>query len=270
VDLSTFANVSDEELDWLEGALLIARDEYPGLDVDAELGRLDALAGPLGRLDGLTAAEQLRALREHLVGREGFGGNVDDYYDPRNSFINDVLSRRTGIPITLALVWVETGRRAGARLSGVAFPGHFLARLEDPTGGEGLIVDVFSDGRVLGDHDIAGMLEQLSPGLRLDPEALMPAPARDVLVRMLMNLRAIHARRGDFPRLLVVLSRLLELHPEIEDHWRDRGYLSARMGAFGAAASDFEQYLRLSPSAGDVAEVRRALDYVRGRPARAN
>jgi regulator of sirC expression with transglutaminase-like and TPR domain len=255
----------DEDLDWLSGALLIARDEYPALDIDAELRRFDALAAPLGSLSGLPAAAQLLALREQLVEREHFSGNVDDYYDPKNSFINDVLNRRVGIPITLALVWVEVGRRAGMAMGGAAFPGHFLVRIEDPRGGDALIVDVFSGGHVVLPEHLDAMVERLSPGLKFDPDVLLPARPREILVRMLMNLRSVHAHRGDWARLMVVLSRLLELLPDAEDHWRDRGYLAARLGAFGAAASDFERYLELAPRAGDVAEVRRALTEVRER-----
>jgi regulator of sirC expression with transglutaminase-like and TPR domain len=263
VAISTFTGLTDDDLDWLAGALLIARDEYPSLDPRAELERLDALAAPLGSLSDLPAAGQLLALREQLVEREHFTGNVGDYYDPRNSFINDVLDRRVGIPISLALVWVEVGRRAGMRMAGVAFPGHFLARVEDPSGGDALIVDVFSGGHLVLPEQLQAMIERLSPGLRLDPDVLLPAGSRDTLVRMLMNLRAVHAQRGDWARLLVVLSRLIELYPDAEDHWRDRGYVAARLGAFGAAASDFERYLALAPLAGDVAEVRRALGQVR-------
>lgn len=263
--MQSLGAVTDREQDWLLGALLIARDEYPSLDVAAEVRRIDAIAAPLGSLAALPPLTQVLALREHLVERERFRGNGDDYFDPKNSFINDVLERRVGIPITLTLVWVEVARRAGIQASGAAFPGHFLLRIENDLGHEPLIVDVFSGGHLVQPEQLDAMLDRLSPGLRVDPEVLLPAKPRDILVRMLMNLRAAHARRGDWARLLVVLSRLLELCPDLDDHFRDRGYVAARLGAYAAAASDFERYLALAPRAGDVAEVRRALEDVQKR-----
>jgi regulator of sirC expression with transglutaminase-like and TPR domain len=258
MDFSTLAELPDDRIDVLTGALLLAKDEYPALDVAHEMTRIDELAAPLGRLDGLIAADQATMLAERLFVECGFRGNENDYYDPKNSFLNSVLDRRLGIPITLSVLYTEVARRAGVPASGVGFPKHFLVRIETESG-EPLLVDPFGGGRVVGRGTLESWLEQRSRSPRASRTALAPASPRAILVRLLGNLKGVYAARGELPRLLVVISRILELSPNSADDLRDRGFVAMRLGAPRVAEGDFRRYLDLRPEAGDVAEVRRLL-----------
>lgn len=256
MDFSTLASLPDDRIDILTGALLLARDEYPTLDLDRERRLVDSLAAPLGRLDGLEEEDQALLLAERLFGEQGFRGNSSDYYDPRNSFLNDVLERRLGIPITLSILYTEVARRTGVPASGVAFPGHFLVRIETEHG-EPLFVDPFREGRILGKPTLRAMLERSSFPRGLDRKVLEPASPRAVLLRMLNNLKGIYTSRGEWSRLLVVLSRAVELAPHSANEYRERGLVAMRLGAPEVAKSDFHRYLELSPEAMDAVEIRR-------------
>ena len=265
MDFPGYAAQPDHELDLLTGALLIARDAYPGLDWNQQLGELSALSEPLLRLglSHLPARAQARALADHLALRCGFRGNTEDYYDPRNSFLNDVLALRRGIPISLSVLYVEVSRRAGVRASGVGFPGHFLVRLDD--GASPIVIDPFNGGEVLDETALSAHLKRSNYRQPFSREMLAPTPVRHVIARMLMNLRGIYASRADYPRLLLVIDRFLDLMPESTEELRDRGYLHARLGAAEAAVADLEAYVDRLPHAGDVAEVRQAILKLRGR-----
>jgi len=265
-DFAAFSALPDERMDVLVGALLIAKDEYAGLDVERERARVDAIAEPVGRLEGYGAEAQATKLAEHLFVTLGFRGNADEYYDPRNSFLNDVLDRRLGIPISLSLLYTEVARRVGIVASGVSFPGHFLVRIERESG-DPLVVDPFNSGRVVGRPTLESMLPD---GRRLDRSALVAAKPRAILQRMLVNLKGIYATRGELSRLLVVLSRLLELDPGLIEDRRDRGFIAMRLGSRDVAESDLRRYLELAPEAGDAPEVRRMLSRLKSRPSRAN
>lgn len=244
-----------EPFDVARGAALLSRDEYPKLDVDALLASLDDLAAPLVGTDlaRLPAQAQAEALRVHLYEERGYRGNEDDYYDPKNSLLSDVLARRVGIPISLALVVTEVATRAGVRARGVAFPGHFLVRIDDASGGVA-IVDPFFGGKTLGETDLEALLKRVSG--QASPEAakvttmsaalLEPAPARAVLLRWLMNLRGVYLQRGDYPRALVVMDRVVTLAPQDASALRDRGLLAARLGALGQARADLASAVRLA------------------------
>lgn len=238
------------EPDVLEGALRIARVEYPRLDAVACRARLDefaALAG--GPLRGLRGVERLN---EVFFGTLGFRGDDADYYDPRNSYVNDVLERRRGIPISLALVWMEVARRGGLRVEGVGFPGHFLARALLPR--REVLVDCFT-GRILGRNECAALLT--NPGAPAFGDALFAAaPPRAMLIRMLNNLRGIHVSRGEFGRVVRWIDLHLELDPGDPDLFRDRGLARFQLEQFGRAVDDFDRYLRLAPDAPDAAQVR--------------
>jgi regulator of sirC expression with transglutaminase-like and TPR domain len=223
-ELTLFAHVADRpdaEIDLAQAALLIAEDEYPGLDVAAYVERLDALGDAArARLldvdkpgDRRTQARLERVLT--FMYRElGFHGNQVDYYDPRNSWLNDVLDRKVGIPITLAVVLLEILARAGVEAAGVSFPGHFLVRSPGPKGP--LFVDPF-DGRILSREDLRELHGRVAGGPSdPDPRLLEPADKRQVLVRMLHNLRGIFAARGDRLRLRATLERLEVLTPSEE------------------------------------------------------
>jgi regulator of sirC expression with transglutaminase-like and TPR domain len=265
VDFPGYAAQPDHELDLLTGALLIASDAYPGLDWNQQVEALAELSEPLQRqqLSRLPGRAQARALADHLALRCGFHGNTEDYYDPRNSFLNDVLALRRGIPISLGVLYVEVSRLAGVRASGVGFPGHFLVRLDDGSGP--VVIDPFNAGQVLDETALAELLKRTNYRQPFTREMLSPTPVRHVIARMLMNLRGIYASRADYPRLLLVIDRFLDLMPESTEELRDRGYLHARLGATDAAVSDLEAYVERLPHAGDVAEVRQAIEKLRGR-----
>jgi len=248
-----------------EAALAIAAEEYPALDPEPYLERLDALAARVRRAvpGPLRPASTLRALREVLAEEEGFRGNAEDYQDPRNSFLNDVLDRKLGIPISLTVVWMEVARRAGSGLLGVGFPGHFLAKIASP--GVEVFVDPFNGGDLLGPDECLARFRTRSGGRELDPRHLEPVSTRQILARMLQNLRHVYAGRRDDVGTFWVTDRLLVLAPGMLDALRDRGLAAARLGALPAAERDLEAYLARAPDAADGPAVREALARFRAR-----
>jgi regulator of sirC expression with transglutaminase-like and TPR domain len=240
-------------------ALLIARDEYPRLDPDACMRALDEMAQPLcseGTCGIAPGAIPHSRLAEHVYGTLGFRGNEQEYYDPRNSWLNEVIERRLGIPITLTVMLMAIGRRAGIVVEGIAFPGHFLARV----GGEGgVYVDPFHGGRVLEPPALARLAERaLGQGESLRSEALAPVGTRAIALRMLANLKAIHEQRRDHARALVVCDRMVDLGAPIEAR-RDRGLHALALGSLATGTSDLEAYLEAKPSAPDAEAIRGAL-----------
>jgi regulator of sirC expression with transglutaminase-like and TPR domain len=228
--LRLFAHLAarpEAELDLPRAALLLAEPDYPALDIASYLERLDELgrlartrlaSGQLGAGDvyaGPSVPPQVARLLSLLYGELGFAGNHDDYYDPRNSFLNEVLDRRLGIPITLAVVLVEVARRAGMTAHGVGFPGHFLVRFEDDAHGQTL-VDPF-EGCVLDEESLAELSQQHTGRSKIpDTRSLEPASKANTLIRMLNNLRGIYAAREDPERLRGILERLEVLAPSTE------------------------------------------------------
>jgi regulator of sirC expression with transglutaminase-like and TPR domain len=260
VNFRAYATQPDDELDLLEGALLIARDAHPGLDPAAVEQELEGLARPLVArgITALPAPQQAELLAEHLFATEGFSGNRADYYDPQNSFLDAVITRRMGIPVTLSVLYVEVARRAGVRASPVGFPGHFLARVDDHD--RRLVVDPFHGGAALDEVALAELLRRSGSKLRYSSEMIAPTPVRQVVARILMNLRGIYASRGDFARLMVILDRLIDLLPDSDEELRDRGFLLGRLGAPDAAVVDLKAYVERLPHAGDVEEVRKWIE----------
>jgi regulator of sirC expression with transglutaminase-like and TPR domain len=249
------------EPDVFEVAMKIAQVEYPDLDVPLYRARVEEL-GQDGRSRvksrGRRAVEQFNA---YFFDTLGFHGNADDYYDPRNSYLNDVIDRRTGIPITLAAVYCEVGRRAGLRAHGVGFPGHFLAKclLAD---GE-VIVDCFN-ARTVSRDDCQDLLNSFSPGgPPVSDEMLEVAAPRDILSRMLANLRRIHAGRGDFARALRWIDMDIALRPESPHNFRERGMLYVQMEEFGKALEDLEHYVKASPGSPDLPRVQEQIQLIR-------
>jgi regulator of sirC expression with transglutaminase-like and TPR domain len=243
-----------------EAALAIALDEYPALDVAACLERLETLAGELARETpaGAGLEERIGALNTVLFERHGFAGNSADYYDPRNSFINEVLERRTGIPITLSIVYMDVARGAGLTLEGIAFPGHFLVAC--PVADGKVVLDPYAGGLPVGREDLEERLAQLYGAAvleRLDvTDLLEPAEDRDILGRVLRNLKGIYLRRGDLPRALSAIERLLLVQPEMNVELRDRGLVYLEMESYRGALEDLERYLALEPDADDAEEIR--------------
>lgn len=216
--LTLFAHVvarPDAEIDLAEAALLIAEAEYPGLDVARYVGMLDELGRSAARIVAQPSDRPgVERVIRFLYDEARFRGNTDDYYDPRNSYLNDVLERRTGIPITLALVITEVCRRAGVEAQGVSFPGHFLVRSPAPNGL--YVADPF-EGKLMTQADLRALLARAT-GTPRDPDARMlePATPRQTLVRMLNNLRGIHSNRNDADKERDVLERLYILSPTDE------------------------------------------------------
>jgi regulator of sirC expression with transglutaminase-like and TPR domain len=252
---AALAGLPDERIDLAEAALWIAAEEQPGLDPAPWLCRLDEMADRLRpRLERSSGdLDRVRALAAFLADEVGLRGNAEDYYDPRNSLLNEVLARGLGIPITLALVYMEVGRRAGVPLDGVGFPGHFLLRCSSSPR---LLFDPFDHGRPLSEEDCKAMLDRLSGGtLPFDARLLRPAGPRHILVRMLNNLRRIYLHRGEMLRSIGALDRVLLLDPDDLGARRDRGLLSLRWGDPACGIADLERYLALEPEAPDHAAV---------------
>jgi regulator of sirC expression with transglutaminase-like and TPR domain len=249
-----------------EAALAIAEEEYPRLDVEEVLVRLDRLADRVRAQAPAPAraATLLEALRRVLVVEEGLRGNEREYQDPRNSFLNEVLERKLGIPISLAVVWIEVARRAGLRLEGVGFPGHFLAKYVAPAGVE-VYVDAFHGGEMLSADECMARYRARTGGRELDRRYLAAVGTRQILARMLHNLRRVYLARRDDVRAWWVLDRILLLAPGQTEALRDRGLVGARLGAGAAAIRDLEAYLARAGGSADADEVRRVLAGLRTR-----
>jgi regulator of sirC expression with transglutaminase-like and TPR domain len=250
-----------------EAALAIASEEYPGLDPGPTMQGLDALAARVGAEVGdlRPPLRVLQAMRT-VLRAEGFQGNEKDYYDPRNSFLNEVLSRRLGIPITLSLVTIEVARRLGLQLRGVAFPGHFLVRCPVQTGLAGdIFIDAFNGWELLGSEECTARFKAVLHGRPFDPALLDPVDSRHILTRLLHNLKRIYVERGDDVRTLWVVDRLLQITPGDLEERRDRGLVSARLGGTAAAAQDLEAYVQAHPRASDADDVRELIKELGGR-----
>jgi regulator of sirC expression with transglutaminase-like and TPR domain len=268
----------EAEIDLARACLLIAADAYPGLDVDGYLGEIERLAARLrSRLPAGGAQERVLALNQFLFDDLGYSGNAGNYYDPRNSFLNEVLDRRTGIPITLSVLYLEIGRRIGLDLEGVSFPGHFLVRLR--LRGAMLVLDPFSGGEALSEADLRERLQRVIPegaaggapveALPLDP-FLEPAGKRQILARLLRNLKGIYRDMDKPQRLLEVLNRMLVVAPEAHGELRERGLLYQRMECYRAALKDLQDYSALEPEAPDIDDVRAKLVELSAQCARLN
>jgi len=248
--------------DLAEVALLIAAEAYPGLDLARYLRVLDALAVEAqARQHGADDdVERVRRLVHFLAVEGRFRGNQDDYYDRRNSFLNEVLERRTGIPITLALIYMEVARRLGLLVVGVGFPGHFLVK---HPGSPELVIDPFF-GQILSPEDCEQRLRAaLGPSARLEPTHLEPAAPRDIVVRMLRNLKQIYLRAREYEPALACSERILLVQPELSQELRDRGLLYEQLECYAAARADLERFLALAPDDPSADTVRQHLIEIR-------
>jgi regulator of sirC expression with transglutaminase-like and TPR domain len=238
------------------------------------MAQLDAIAATIrGRLPADAFPEQkVAAINRHLFGELGFAGNVEAYYDPRNSYLNQVLERRVGIPITLAIVYLEVGRRLALAVRGVGFPGHFLVKVR-LRGGE-LVLDPFEGGEPRSERELRTRLEQLLPKHRAAAADLEPylaaATPREILARVLRNLKSIYLQAGALEAALAVIHRMLLVVPESAEELRDRGLVYARLDCFRPAAADLQNYLRRRPDAPDAAEMRAKLAELKAAAGRLN
>jgi len=257
-----FASLPDDRMPLLEGALLIAQDEYPKLDPDESAQSLARLARRAARRFPTSGAleERVMALSRFLFDECGFRGNQTDYYDPRNSYLNDVLQRRLGIPVSLALIQIEVARQLQLPLQGVSFPGHYLLRF--PVEGGLLVLDPYQLGRSLDIDELRLRARPHFGSSELDDrqlfEILQPSDTRSTLMRMLRNLKAVYADRDDVERALRCSDRLLKLGPSVATEWRDRGLMYLQVGHAKAASTDLAHYLWLQPDAEDAAEIHAA------------
>jgi regulator of sirC expression with transglutaminase-like and TPR domain len=249
------------EIDLGVVALAIARIEHPDLAPGPALAELDELAArsSVSAAGGRRAVDRLCSF---LFEDEKFRGNAEDYYDPRNSCLNDVLDRRLGIPITLAVVVMEVGRRVGLDICGIGLPGHFCvgARVD----GELVILDPFASGRAL-DRANAEAIASRAVGraVRLTDAHFVPTTRSQIVVRMLRNLEGIYARREDWTKALAVIDRLLVVDADAPTHRRDRGTVLVKLGELHRGASEWERYLKRYPQARDAAAFREELRRVR-------
>ena len=240
------AHIPDERIDLAEAALLIAAEAYPDLDINAYLQRLDTLAQEARAFLGTVTSdvERIQRLNQFLFIEKKFVGNQKRYYDRRNSFLNEVLDRHTGIPITLSVVYIEVARRLDLAVQGVGFPGHFLAKY---VGEREIIIDAFF-GQVLTERDCRERLQSvLGPEASFDRRYLRPATPREILVRMLGNLKQVHIKAEEFEAALSCSERILMLTPDNPQEIRDRGLLYQRLECYGAALADLERFLQLAP-----------------------
>lgn len=262
-DWNSLAGQDDDTLPLLGTALLIASDEYPGLDP----GRYDALlqAHADEMRDAIEAIEPLpmkmQAINRHLFEELGYAGNHDEYYDPRNSYLNEVFERRLGNPISLAMVQMEVARRLGLALDGVSFPGHFLVRL--PVDDGVLVMDPFNRGRPLDEDELRQRARPHLGGEMPDDEALFqilhPASHRAMLTRMLRNLHGVYCDRDDWERAVRCADRILRLTPDNPEALRDRGLGYFKIGHRHGARADLGRYLQLHPQAADAGSLRERL-----------
>ena len=259
----SMAGLPDNEIDLATAAFLVAAMEYPGLDLDHQFGLLDSLsAGVSAKLDA--SRDPLfcvNTLSEYLFDEVGFQGNLDDYYDPRNSFLNEVLRRRLGIPITLSLVCIEVGKRLDIPLLGVSMPGHFLLKHQQE---EDLFIDPFHKGILLSEEECAQRLQQVTQAnIPWDSRYLAPVSNRDFVARILRNLKNIYLQRRDHDRAIMTIDRLIVLQPEATQERRDRGIVRHNLGHHEEALEDLTEYLDSDPESEDVEDVERLVRHLR-------
>ncbi|WOD41974.1 SirB1 family protein [Nodosilinea sp. E11] len=254
---------SPDQVSLARAALYIAQEDYPHLVVEDYLAMLDRMAATLSQQ--LPAdrypLRMIHAINGYLFTELNFRGNSIDYYDPRNSFLNEVLERRVGIPITLSLVYLELAQRVGFPMVGVSVPGHFLIR---PTVDEmDLFIDPFHQGEILFEQDCRHRLKQMfGEAAQLEPQHLAPITPATFLVRMLTNLKLIYLQNRDVPKALNAINRILLIYPEAVSEWRDRGLINYQQGLLHKAQIDLERYLYQYPDAADAFEIRRVIEQI--------
>ena len=269
--LQYFASLvqSDEHFPLLEAAISLAQDEYPDLDVQLVLGDVDQLLARIKRRlpADASALQKLRLLNQFFFRDLNFGRNVNDFYDPDNSYLNAVLATRRGIPITLAVLWLELAGGLGLNVRGVAFPGHFMVKVNLPKGQ--VVIDPCS-GQSLSREELAERLEPFRQRRSQDDEFEMPiglylqsAAPREIISRMLRNLKEIHKSQEDWQRLIAVEDRLIVLQPNAWPEYRDRGLAWAVQGQAARAVPDLEKYLEQVEDAQDMDAVAQQLAQLR-------
>jgi regulator of sirC expression with transglutaminase-like and TPR domain len=264
----------EAEIDLGRAALLIAKSEYPDLDPDLYLRKLDEIGegiesrfqtAPADRSPHMLAEK----INEYLFQELSYRGNADNYYDPKNSFLNEVLDRRVGIPITLSVLYIEVARRLGFNVEGVGMPGHFLVKYR--AGGEDVLIDPFNGGRRLSEADCEQLISGLyGQGAPLQPSYLCSVSKRDILTRMLGNLKNIYISGGDNARALTIVERILMLNPDSLTELRDRGLINFALNRLSAALMDLEDYLSKAPEGPEADSVRQYIMRIKSKIAMLN
>ena len=250
-------DVEDEKIDLIRSALVIARTEYPALDIEEYAGQVERMSRRAAALAAGLGGPGIRAALNQVMFEEAnLRGNREDYYDPRNSFLNDVLDRGLGIPITLSIIYMEVAKRVGFLLSGVGMPGHFLLKHYGDDGQE-ILIDCFNRGDILSRQDCQSRLDEIYSGeMALRPEFLHPISRRQILTRMLNNLKTVYLSTRNFRKALVIADLILVIHPRSAEDVKQRALLRYSMGMQALAAEDLDEYLKISPTASDGEEVR--------------
>lgn len=254
----------EKNVNLAKAALHIAQEEYPDLDPEEYLNTLDTMAA---EIEERLPVERyplriLQTINQYLYEDLSFSGNIGDYYDPRNSFLNEVIDRRTGIPIALSLVYLEIAQRLDFPMVGIGMPGHFLIRPDLPD--MNIYVDAFNQGEILFEQDCQERLSEIyQQPVDLKPSFIEPVSNRRFLARMLMNLKLIYLNRNDLPRALAVIERLLLLYPGAPVELRDRGLLFYQLGEWASACQDLESYLFQVPQADDADVIRKLVEQMR-------
>jgi len=266
-------NENDLELD--RAALLLAAEEYPHLDIEKYLDQIVAFAELAGSRDDLSAdpLSRITRLGDLLFDELGFRGAVENYFDARNSFLNEVIDRRAGIPITLSVLYIEIARRIGLKLLGVGMPGHFIVKFVDDE--HEILIDPFNGGRLLTEEKCRETIEEMYRGeVKFQAAFLYAVTKKQILARMLQNLKGIYARARDHHKTLGAIERALLIHSEIgadsANEIRDRGLVYSGMGRYVMALADLEEYLRLAQRAPDAKEIEERIRQLRHKQAQLN
>ena len=266
---------NDADIDLAQAALLIANEEYPDLDIAHYMAQLDSLAERVGGLLGIPPGgfspqpssksellDVLAAINTVLFDQEHFSGAGKDYYNPCNSFLNDVLERHTGIPITLSLLYIEVAKRLGVQIDGIGLPFHFLVRCLFPD--DVIYIDTFERGRLLNEEGCRELIQRMLRGrVTFNPRWLEPVSNKQFLVRMLTNLKHIYVYKKDFVRALSICDRILLLVPQAALEHRDRGIIHLHLKRHARALRDLKTYVELAPDADDITEVKRQINSIR-------
>jgi regulator of sirC expression with transglutaminase-like and TPR domain len=251
------AALPDDQIDLGRTALLIAALEYPDLDLEQQMGILDSLAAAASRRLGpdREPLSCVNTLSDYLFDEVGFQGNREDYYDQRNSYLNQVLERRLGIPITLSLLCIEVGKRLDIPLVAIGMPGHLLVRHRDEPD---LLIDPFYGGILLSEEECAQRLREIAgANLSWDSRYLTPISNREFIARMLRNLKGIYLQQEDYQRALPIMDRLVAIQPDAIDERRDRGVLQYQLGQYQEALEDLQGYLASGATDQDSRSVER-------------
>jgi regulator of sirC expression with transglutaminase-like and TPR domain len=266
----TLVGRPDELIDLAQAALLVAAEEEAQVDVAHYLTVLDELGHAAAARVQSSPGAGIEAFNRFIFEEKCFRGNPGEYYDPRNSFLSDVLDRRVGIPITLSIVYLEVGRRAGLEIQGIGMPGHFIVRARESGALESSMVDPFT-GRMIDHGDCQARLDELFAGnVSLTAEHLRASSAREILVRLLTNLKAIYTRARLYPQALSAVERILLVSPAATSEQRDRGALLAQLERLPEAIAATQSYLQLTPRATDAEQVKEQLHLMQRRQAMMN